>query len=143
MEEFKRGVSDGPNHLGSRHNVLPAHHMALIASGCVPWKVSGRIREAKLQAVIARRATTTTTTTDPPPPPLAAAPLVCRLQLRLLLWCVAYSCGCSQGEAAGAERIRRDEDDGAGPPQHGLSSEKMGLITSDNGKMCSLHIAWP
>ena len=26
---------DGPNHLGLRHNVLPAHQMALTTSGCV------------------------------------------------------------------------------------------------------------
>ena len=30
----------GPNHLGIRYNVLPAHQMALINSGCVPSSVS-------------------------------------------------------------------------------------------------------
>ena len=28
---------DGPNHLGLLYNVLPAHQMALIISGCVPF----------------------------------------------------------------------------------------------------------
>ena len=32
---------------------------------------------------------------------------------------------------------------GAGPPQHGLSSNKMALITSDCGVMCSPSIKWP
>ena len=29
------------------------------------------------------------------------------------------------------------------PPQHGLSSQKMALITSDHGLMCSLRVKWP
>ena len=31
--------NDGPNHLGLRCNALPAHQMALITSGCVPFRV--------------------------------------------------------------------------------------------------------
>ena len=31
---------DGPSHLGLRYGVLPAHQMALIASGCVPSRLS-------------------------------------------------------------------------------------------------------
>ena len=30
---------DGPNHLRLRYNVLPAHQMALITSGCAPFRV--------------------------------------------------------------------------------------------------------
>ena len=29
---------DGPNHHVLRHNVLPPHQMALITSGCVPFR---------------------------------------------------------------------------------------------------------
>ena len=32
---------------------------------------------------------------------------------------------------------------GAGNPQHGLSSNKMALITSEYGIMCSLRFKWP
>ena len=32
---------------------------------------------------------------------------------------------------------------GAGPPRHGLSSDKMALVTSDCGTMRSLSIKWP
>ena len=30
---------DGPNHFGLWYNMLPAHQMALITSGCVPFQV--------------------------------------------------------------------------------------------------------
>ena len=30
-----------------------------------------------------------------------------------------------------------------GPPQHGLSSKNMALITSDYGVMCYLGVKWP
>ena len=30
---------DGPNHLGLRHNALPAHQMALITSDCAPSRL--------------------------------------------------------------------------------------------------------
>ena len=36
-----------------------------------------------------------------------------------------------------------DLDDGAGTPQHGLSSNKMALINSDFGATRSLSIKWP
>ena len=29
---------DGPNHLGLWYNVLPQHQLALITSGCVPFR---------------------------------------------------------------------------------------------------------
>ena len=32
---------DGPNHLGLLYNALPGHQMALIASGCVPFRIRG------------------------------------------------------------------------------------------------------
>ena len=37
---------DGPNHLGLRYNVLPAHQMALIASGCVPFRTGSSAARA-------------------------------------------------------------------------------------------------
>ena len=35
---------DGPNHLGLRYNLLPAYQMALITSGCVPFRRGVRLR---------------------------------------------------------------------------------------------------
>ena len=41
---------DGPNHLGSRHDVLPAHQMAPITSGCVPFRRPATCRAARRQS---------------------------------------------------------------------------------------------
>ena len=39
--------------------------------------------------------------------------------------------------------IRDPEEAGDDPPQHGLPSNNMALITSEHGIMCSLGIKWP
>ena len=47
------------------------------------------------------------------------------------------------GRGHGGRRRGRPDRRGAGPPQHGLYSNKMALITSDCGKMRYLSIEWP
>ena len=57
---------------------------------------------------------------------------------------IASGCGCPSG-AACEPGHGRPEDEAArcGPPQHGLSSKKMTLITSDCGATRSPIINWP
>ena len=45
--------------------------------------------------------------------------------------------------AESEEDETESDDDGAGTPQHGLSSKTMALIASDEGVMRSLSIKWP
>ena len=43
---------DGPNHLRLRYNVLPAHQMALITSGCAPFRALLSSKDATVKNVL-------------------------------------------------------------------------------------------
>ena len=137
---------NGPDHLGLWCNALPEHQMALITSGCVPFRsptARGRRRATKEMACKGRpdRGCTTISLVAPFRSPTARGRRhrAATCSTRTLRPPACRTCRCSYSSC----RRPRCGPNTHTHTQHGLSSKRMALITSDCGTMRSPSITRP